>query len=559
MHSETKRYKTFLAILPILAITILLFGDVHSVFAAGVSSNSDFTTQMIGGMTNAGLNSTTATELTTIANTMFRVAYLITSMLTVVAGLMVGFGIDDGKKLLWQWILGLGLAVNFGVVMYDLFVGSGLDIFTPSSELARGAGFDPQSIPSEITKVQDKASGDNGATASVDVLSQFMSYYLKLIHLGMYKIVPIATRMTLLFAAIDGAYKLATEMISGDKIKFMISTTVKVGFFLFLIHEWLTLSWALNMFFQQMGFLAGGQNIADVSIEAVEGDATKIFQADSIVNNAFVAVNLIYSKAHFSILDPIVTLGSLVCMIAIVVAIFYTALQMFMARIEFYTMMLLSVVMLPFGMIDKLAFLSNQAIGGMFSLSAKVMVIAFIESMSVTMLNNYMSQFNTVETGNFTVLMQIVLFCCILAVMVKKIPDMVQGFLSGSPSLSGGDMKQMLAQTVQNAGKVAAAVATGGAGAKALGGAMSQAAGATGGFGSKAGAKAALGVAGRAAVMAVGNKVAGSGIGKALKSGKDFAYGKDGYRVARPETKTSKEFWDAVYGNDWGRKNNNNK
>ncbi|MBQ1492931.1 MAG: hypothetical protein IIZ39_13305 [Blautia sp.] len=45
----------------------------------------------------------------------------------------------------------------------------------------------------------------------------------------------------------------------------------------------------------------------------------------------------------------------------------YISVEMFVARIEFYTMMMLSVIFLPFGVTERLAFLSNSAISRMFN------------------------------------------------------------------------------------------------------------------------------------------------------------------------------------------------
>ena len=52
-----------------------------------------------------------------------------------------------------------------------------------------------------------------------------------------------------------------------------------------------------------------------------------------------------------------------------------TGILMLVARIEFYTMLMRSVVFLPFGVTERLAFLSNSAISLMFNSGAKMVVI----------------------------------------------------------------------------------------------------------------------------------------------------------------------------------------
>ena len=52
-----------------------------------------------------------------------------------------------------------------------------------------------------------------------------------------------------------------------------------------------------------------------------------------------------------------------------------TGILMFVARIEFYTMLLLSVVFLSFGVTERLAFLSNSAISLMFNSGEKIISV----------------------------------------------------------------------------------------------------------------------------------------------------------------------------------------
>ena len=69
-----------------------------------------------------------------------------------------------------------------------------------------------------------------------------------------------------------------------------------------------------------------------------------------------------------------------------------TGILMLVARIEFYTMLMLSVVFLPFGVTERLAFLSNSAISLMFNSGAKMMVICFLQVMMVKTISAYLSK-----------------------------------------------------------------------------------------------------------------------------------------------------------------------
>ena len=171
-------------------------------------------------------------------------AKIIAVIMTALAGCMICFGTYDNKKIFWNWVLGIGLAINFG----DLI----LNLWSVESVTA------PTKI--EDYKLLMKSEDD----PSVDILSPFMRYYIGVIMSGAAVIAPYAVNLTLLLAMIDSAIKVAFDLISGDKIKFLVMMILKVGFFIFLIHSWIgtnssyQLMPALSSGFETMGYTAGG-------------------------------------------------------------------------------------------------------------------------------------------------------------------------------------------------------------------------------------------------------------------------------------------------------------
>ena len=152
---------------------------------------------------------------------------------------------------------------------------------------------------------------------------------------GAKAIVPIAVKLLLIITLIDSSLKLAFDLVSGDKVKFMLKVTLQSGFYLFLITNWLSgldLMQALSNAFEGIGFLAGG------------ADTNTVLKPDSIVNNAIVMFNAVWSHAKFSLNNIGLSIINLVSVIAIVVCLFLTAIEMFMARIEFYTMALITIL-----------------------------------------------------------------------------------------------------------------------------------------------------------------------------------------------------------------------
>lgn len=175
-------------------------------------------------------------------------------------------------------------------------------------------------------------------------------------------------------------------------------------------------------------------------------------------------------------------IGPVICA-AIVILIFgmgvYIAVEILMVRIEFYMMMLLSLIMLPFAMVDKLSFLSNQAISGVFNSGTKLMVICFLQATITKLLIGYMHTINLQGLiDSISTILQLFVACCLFTYMVKKLPELAAGLLQGNGGMTG---QGMLDQTVKIMKTTAMAIGV--AGGAVAGGAAMGAGGAAGGAG----------------------------------------------------------------------------
>ena len=268
----------------------------------------------------------------------------------------------------------------------------------------------------------------------------------------------------------------------------------------------------------------------------------------------------------------------------IVVVLFLTAIEVFMCRIEFYTLTLLGTVLLPFFLVDKLNFLGTNTINGMFKISAKVMVIAFLQAICFTILNSQLKEFYDGPAAKssfaFGAYVELGMTCLVMYVLVKQIPNLVSNFLSGGGGgLGGGSMLGQLGavgaaaggaamtglkvagaavpavsagmqafQTAMNAaGKMSEMAGAGGAAGGSGGGGMMATAMKAGGA-AFSGVKAAAGVAGKAAVGATVGKskamqslMSGVGLGReaSKKSWGDMATGNFGNKDRIDPSSTS--------------------
>ena len=459
-----------------LILGSLVVNEVGVANAAYVFDNNAAVTEIAGGLSGggAGFGETFQTQVSNLSKGLLASAKIIAVIMTAAAGCMVCFGINDSKKTFWNWILGIGLAINFGDLILNLW------------------SVESVSAPTKIEdyKLLMKSEDD----PSVDILSPFMRYYIGVIMSGAAVIAPYAVNLTLLLAMIDGAIKVAFDLISGDKIKFLVTMILKVGFFIFLIQSWVgtnssyQLMPALSSGFETMGYTAGGAEEMVKEYDRANPDSNIEVQSNQIVTNALNFFNIFWEHAQQQNLLTIFI--GLVCVVAAVVILFLTALEMFMVRIEFWTMALITIPLLPFGVIGQLKFLSEKAIGTMFNLAIKIFVVAFISTLSVNILIGLVDNARETATssdfiGNISYFLQVLLYALILFYMTKKIPELVSGLLSGNPSLSGGSMKEMAMSAARGA---ANAVSRGGGFAGAVAGgmkALSEAAGPMAQYGGK--------------------------------------------------------------------------
>ena len=408
--------------LSVLCLGVLCLLDIGMAGTVSAASPEGAVTEIMGGLSGGGgFGSTFNNQLGGMSKSLLTAAKLIAVIMTAAAGCMVCFGIQDSRTAFWNWILGIGLAINFGDLLLNLW------------------GVESVSAPPKIASYDLLLKSESDPT--IDILSPFMRYYIGVIMQGAAAVAPYAINLTLILALIDGSIRLAFDLVGGDKVKFLVTTVLKVGFFIFLIHSWVgtnsnyQLMPALSSGFETMGYTAGGAQ--DMITEYVKGnpDSNIEVQSNQIVTNALNFFNIFLESAIQTNLLTI--LVGLVCVVAAVIILFLTALEMFMVRIEFWTMALITIPLLPFGVIDKLKFLSDKAIGAMFNLAIKIFVIAFLSTMSVNILTGLVENAKAASTsadfmGNISYFLQVLLYALILFFLTKKIPALVSGALRQS-------------------------------------------------------------------------------------------------------------------------------
>ncbi len=426
------------------------------VFALILSTQNVTYADAAGDMANIGTNDSFQTNLTTIAQGIVTIARTISVIFIALGGIMVAFNVESANKLLWNAMLGIGLALNMFLVVNGLF-----------GNIILGPG----STPKLDFQFNLAGENDHWYTFPRDFTREYENYCKA----GAAAIMPIAVKLLLVLTAINASIKIGLGLISGDKIKFLVETCLTTGFYLFLIMNWFNGDGTLNGVAQSngmnlMGSLMEGFRNIGYKAGGLQGDAV---QGDVIGMGCKMFLAGIGASSGKSWIDtitsPVMTLGTFLALAAMVILLFLTGLEMIMARIEFVTLAMISVIMIPWGALKQTNFLFTSTLTAMFNQAIKVSVIAFIEVMSCTVLTSYCEKFTEQAKsgkffGDWTLILQVVFISIMLYFITKKIPNLVQSLISGQPSLGAASMTET-AKNVGNAAATAgAAAATGGAG-----------------------------------------------------------------------------------------------
>ena len=329
------------------------------------------------------------------------------------------------------------------------------------------------------------------------ILAEILSQESQARAAKMYKeAVPYACRICLILTCIDISVQLGLQLVEGDKVKFMVSKFLACGIYLFLIANWvgygndysgMQLMNRLQSGMRALGNVAMGTSEAPLGVNNIFGDCIAIASAYfNTIQKAGIVMEIFLGLV-----------GIIVCVMLLLICF-----EMVMAYFEFWTMALLTLPLLAFGVIPQLKFLSESAIKAMFNLSIKIMCIAFLTGVVSTTINDYTktvisaadSNWNNSSIGlvsgfaeNVSNSISLLVVVGMMWILVRKMPALIQGLLQGNPSLSSGDMMGTLTGAMNGvggaAGRVSAAMDRGSGGGGESGGGDAGGGGGSGGGG----------------------------------------------------------------------------
>ena len=251
---------------------------------------------------------------------------------------------------------------------------------------------------------------------------------------------------------IDLVLAVVLNLSDGDHMKTLITKILKYGFFIWLVMDYKTLVQVILDTFKTIGLKAGGGAIST----ALFNDPSNI-----AAYGIWVTEPIFEFIDNLGAVDVLKNLHKVIIAgwtgIVIMLCYFIIGIQIFITYLEFYIVAALALILLPFGVNRRTAFLGEKAIGAVLSFGIKLMVLAFIAAVTVPLIKTWSLPVDPTNKQMFCLL----LGSLAITFLAWHAPSMAAGLLSGHPTLT--------------AGTAAGTVVAGGWAAATLGGAAARA------------------------------------------------------------------------------------
>lgn len=322
-----------------------------------------------------------------------------------------------------------------------------------------------------------------------------------------------------------------------DVLQRLVKKTLYIGVFAFIIGNFQALSVILLESFAGLGLKAsgGGLAIGDFMRPGMIA-ATGLDAAEPLLD---ATADLVGPVGLFTNFVQILIL--LITWVIVVLAFFILAVQVFVTILEFKLVTLAGFVLLPFAFFNRTAFMAERVLGHVISSGIKLLVLAMITGIGVTLFERFM-QGGLGTEPDIREVMAIALGALTLLGLGIFGPSVANGIVAGGPQLGAGAAAgtTLAAGATIAAGAAGATLATGAAASMAGKGA----AGASRAAGS-ASASYARGAAGKSGMRAFGAGMANvardaaSGAGSPLRQAaarlrQNFAAGQAGKATPAP-------------------------
>ena len=329
----------------------------------------------------------------------------------------------------------------------------------------------------------------------METMTAILVHFANLFYEGTARLIPYAMGLLSILISLDLLLTFLLNLQNQDHIHVLVKKSITYGMYALFIKAWGSSFAGLEPLvitvikgFVKVGLLAGGNKIT----ENVLTNPSAIL--DKGLNVVWPLIDALTSVSGVALALG-ATVPLLLTAFLIFIAFFVLALQVFLAYIEFYIIATVAVILLPFGALNRTAFLAEKAIGAVIGSGIKLMVISLVMCAVWPMIQNW----NLPPNAGLDDCLKLLASVLTVTFLAWQCPSLAQGFMSGSPTLSGGAVASTAAGVVAAGGMAVnatkkgietyQAIKTGGTStvAKAAGSVVSKAAGGSGGETSSSG------------------------------------------------------------------------
>jgi len=258
------------------------------------------------------------------------------------------------------------------------------------------------------------------------ILTQTLNKFADACTLGYSSVLPDALHLLNYFVVIEiVVLGIFWALGKGDIIVDAIRKLTMIGFFLFVISHMATLAKAIFESFAKIGLTVSN---APVTV-------ADLFDPSKIIDLGLDACRPIID-AHSSLWEffvvPYDSLIKLFACFIILLSYALIALQLFITILEFYIFTLAGMILIPFSVFKPLSWLGERAIGAIFSIGVKMMVLALVIGLSYNTLQTLSIPFNSTAE----MVLVVMVMSGIIALLCWHAPSIAAQFISGSPTLS---------------------------------------------------------------------------------------------------------------------------
>jgi len=296
-----------------------------------------------------------------------------------------------------------------------------------------------------------------------------------------------ATSLLKIFIVIELAlFGIYYALEGGDLLASLLKKVLMIGAFQLLVSGFPWLVYVIQESFVAIGLAGTGV------------DSSQYLSPSWFLSTGFDAVGPLWDSLNIKITDSVfgIGMGILVFVLmtfVLLIAYVLMAFQIFLTQLEFYILTTLAVILLPFGLFRPTAFLADKAIGAIFTISIKLMVLVFVASVAIPILKDV--KVSRPETTEIMVVHGLpvekkvegplplretfmkAMMVLAIALVFRRAPTIASDLVSSSSNLDVGPIVRPLRQIASAAGQALTAAKTAGTGAAAaVGSRLAQAA-----------------------------------------------------------------------------------